>query len=114
MPTRPDATAVDAAAARVAEHTFNHQVEVVFPVIDDIITDQDLREARSVCLDLGIPCVLGNCLALPKIMLRGVLVMIAPPESCPPGYRPNASAGTPAWMNAETIRRASRALANPA
>ena len=44
---RPDAGAVDAAAAAVEEHAVDHHVEKLLPPIDLIVAEQNLREARD-------------------------------------------------------------------
>ena len=54
MARGPDAGGVDAAAAAVADHAFDHHVEVFFPLVDAVIAEQDFRPPWSVGLDLGV------------------------------------------------------------
>ena len=49
--------------ARAPFRRFSNICAALIAVVDDIITDQDFREARSVCLDLRISCVLRDGLA---------------------------------------------------
>src|SRR3954471_53642 len=57
VPRCPDSRAIDAAAAAVDVDAFDHEVEIFGPAVDDIVAQQDLREARAVCLDLRIASV---------------------------------------------------------
>ena len=56
--TRPDAARVDTASATVQEDAIDHQIEIVFPTIDYVIAQHDLREARTVNGDSRISGVL--------------------------------------------------------
>src|SRR4051812_44454630 len=57
VPARPDTRAVDAAASAVGEHAVDDHVEIRGPVVDDVVAQQDLREARSVRLNLPVATV---------------------------------------------------------
>jgi hypothetical protein len=57
MTTGPDPRRVDTTAAAVEEHAVDHHVEILFPSIDLIVTEQDLRETRAVGLHPRIAAI---------------------------------------------------------
>ncbi len=60
MPGGPDAAGVDTTAAAVDENTFHHHIQKLFPAIDTIVTDQNLRKTGSVNLHTRVAGVLVN------------------------------------------------------
>ncbi len=58
VPRRPDARAVDAAAAAVDEDAVDHDVEVLLPLIDLVVAEEDLAEAGAVRLHARVALVL--------------------------------------------------------
>ena len=54
----PDAGAVDAAAAAVDEDAVGHDVEVLLPLIDLVVAEEDLAEAGAVRLHARVALVL--------------------------------------------------------
>ena len=58
VPRRPDAGAVDAAAAAVDEDAVGHDVEVLLPFVDLVVAQQDLAEAGAVGLHARVALVL--------------------------------------------------------
>src|SRR5437870_13388146 len=48
VPACPDARAVDAPATAVGEHAVDHQVEMLLPLIDLLVTEQNLRDSGTV------------------------------------------------------------------
>src|SRR5207249_9388715 len=54
---RPDAGAVDAAAAAVEEHAVRHDVDVLLPVVHHVVAEYDLAEPGSVDLHTRIAFV---------------------------------------------------------
>src|SRR5689334_9864664 len=58
MPRCPHAGAVDAATAGVLEDAVYHDVEVLRPLIHEVIAEDDLAETRAMRLDAGIALVL--------------------------------------------------------
>src|SRR5437667_5095492 len=62
MAAGPDARAVDTAASTVDGDAFDHDVEILFPVVDLIVAEQDLGETRSVRLNFRIaPIAIHGC-----------------------------------------------------
>ena len=57
VPRGPDARAVDAAAAAVEVDAVDHQVEVLFPIVDQVVAEQDLAEAGAVGLHVRVALV---------------------------------------------------------
>ena len=47
---RPDPRAVDAPASAVRVHALDHQIEILLPVVDLVVSEEDLREAGTVRL----------------------------------------------------------------
>ena len=102
---RPDARAIDAAAAAVDVDALDHQVEVVFPVIDDVVAQQDLGEAGAVGLHARVARDTARPSPCRQRSSRGRrLASTAAPAAASPGYKPKTSRGTPASMKAETMR----------
>ena len=62
----PDAGAVDAASATVLVNAISHKVEVVLPLIHDIVAQQNLAVARTVHLHLLVATVLLHGLGTAK------------------------------------------------
>src|SRR5260370_24595518 len=59
---RPHAGAVDAAAPAVEEYAVGHHVQVLFPMVDHIVAQQDFAETRSVDLHARVPFItLDRC-----------------------------------------------------
>ena len=58
VPRRPDAGAVDAAAAAVDEDAVDHDVEVLLPLVDLVVAEEDLAEAGAVRLHARVALVL--------------------------------------------------------
>src|SRR5688500_9347675 len=57
VPARPDAGAVDAAAAAVRKDTVHHHVEIFLPGVDLIVANQHLREAGAMRLNARIAAI---------------------------------------------------------
>src|SRR5205807_2351652 len=53
----PNAGAVDASAAAVEEHAIYHHVDVLFPIVDNIVAKQDLRESWTMRLHFRIAAI---------------------------------------------------------
>src|SRR4029077_19148778 len=53
----PDSRAVDTAPPAVDEDALHHHVEPSLPVVNLVVANQDLREARPVRLDLGVATI---------------------------------------------------------
>ena len=81
----PDAGAVDAAAAAVDEDAVDHDVEVLFPLIDLVVAEEDLGEARAVRLHARVALYCSTVAVPPKIRLAAQLSSTAAPTSAPPG-----------------------------
>ncbi len=62
-----------------------HDVEIFFPIVDAVVAQQDLAEARAVRLHARVAFVVLDRAVPPKIMLRGQLASTAAPTSPPPG-----------------------------
>src|SRR5262249_31938391 len=60
VPRYPDAGTVDATPAAVDQDAFDHDVQVLLPVIDLVIAEDDLAESGAVSLDARIALVLLN------------------------------------------------------
>ncbi len=58
VPRGPDPGAVDAGAPAVQDNALDHHVEVLLPVVDHVVTDQDLAETGAVNLNPRVPRVL--------------------------------------------------------
>src|SRR5437762_5987521 len=58
MPRCPHAGAIDAAAAGVDEDAVGHDVDVLLPLVDLVVAEDDLREAWAVRLDARVALVL--------------------------------------------------------
>ena len=58
MSRNPDARAIDAAAAAVDEDAVGHDVEILGPVVDFVVAQDDLAEARAVRLHARVSLVL--------------------------------------------------------
>src|SRR4051794_30299961 len=54
MPRSPHARGVDATTAAVGVDAFHHEIEILLPLIDDVVSEQNLRPAWSVRLDFRI------------------------------------------------------------
>src|ERR1700730_6220942 len=57
MAARPDTGAVDAASAAVGEDTVHHHVEILLPLIDLIVAEQNLRKSGAMSLDPRIAAI---------------------------------------------------------
>src|SRR6185295_13744408 len=53
----PHARAVDASAAAVKKHTVHHHIDVLLPIVDHVVTEQDLGESRSVNLNTSVATI---------------------------------------------------------
>ena len=58
---RPYARTIDAPSPAVGEDAVRHDVEILLPVIDDVIAEQDLAESRPVDLHARIAFVALDC-----------------------------------------------------
>ena len=74
VPRHPDAGAVDAAASAVDEDAVGHQVDVLLPLIDHVVAEDDLAEAGTVSLDSVISLILlDRCRSAEDQALRAML-----------------------------------------
>ena len=62
MTRSPNPGAVYASAATVLVNAVDHQVDVIFPLIDQIVPKKNLAVARTVHLHVGVARVMLNCL----------------------------------------------------
>src|SRR5215471_16028428 len=58
MPARPDARTVDAPAAAVHVNAIDHNVEVLLPLIDLVVAEEDLAEPGAVGLHPRVALIL--------------------------------------------------------
>src|SRR5688572_8909070 len=57
VPAGPDPRAVDAASATVDRHALDHEIQILLPLIDFVIADEDLGESRTMGLDARIAAI---------------------------------------------------------
>src|SRR5262245_27752217 len=57
MTAHPNSGAVDTAASAVDEDALHHAVEILFPLIDLIVTEDDLREPGTVRLNPRVAAI---------------------------------------------------------
>ncbi len=105
VPRRVDARTIDAAAAAVAVDAFDHQVEILAPVVDALVAKQNLAEARAVDLHAGLPVYCCDGLRPAEDHAPATGRQHRPADSAPRRDRSEiASVGMPASIIAANMR----------